>query len=477
MKKLTPRTEDFAQWYQEVIMQAELVDHCQTRGCFVIRPYAYSLWENIVAVLDKKIKQEGVGNAYFPLLIPQSFLSKEADHVEGFAPELAVVTHGGGKLLEEPLVVRPTSETMVYSMFAQWITSWRDLPLKVNQWANVVRWEMRTRPFVRTLEFLWQEGHTAHATQEEAVTMSETMLAHYKNVYEEYCAIPVVAGMKSESEKFAGAERTYTIEGLMQDGKALQMCTSHVLAHSFPASFDISFQDKDGENRVPFCTSWGFTTRSIGAIIMVHGDDVGLIMPPRIAPIQVVIVPIAKNDEERAAVMEVANSVKKILLDSDVRVLLDDSDHQTPGAKFYHWESRGVPLRIEIGPRDVADRQVVLVDRLEQDKKLRKQIVGIDQLDAAVVSAFESLHTRLFKRAQAMMDQHTHRGDKLSQFGPALEANNGIYQTGWCGDAACEEKLGEFKGSIRCLLKERNNSHCFNCDQVSKQDVVVAKSY
>lgn len=493
MKKLPSLQEDFSSWYQEVIIAAELVDQAETKGCFVIRPYAYALWENVVARLDERIKAEGVENAYFPLLIPESFLKKEADHVEGFAPELAVVTHGGGKQLEEPLVVRPTSETMFYSMFARWIHSWRDLPVKINQWANVVRWEMRTRPFLRTLEFLWQEGHTAHATHEEAVEMATTMLNHYKELYEKYLAIPVFNGIKSDSERFAGAERTYTIEGIMPDGKALQMCTSHVLAHSFPEAFDIRFQDRDGTMQTPFCTSWGFTTRAIGALIMVHGDEQGLILPPKIAATKIVIVTIYKNEEEKKLVSDAASSLRERLLsalkqkqeDSFIcreselikAVVIDDNDQLSPGARFYHWELRGVPVRIEIGPRDLANNNVTLVNRLEQDKNKKKEVVSLDTAEIQCLRLLSRIQRDLYARALDRTQGHLHYQEKLTDFGQQLDLHNGVYQVGWCQSPACEEQLKQYKGSIRCLLETKEHSSCFGCSQASKQDVLVAKSY
>ena len=332
----------------------------------------------------KKLKQTGTQNAYFPLLIPESFIKREAKHVEGFSPELAVVTYAGGEKLEEPLVVRPTSETIIYSMFSRWIKSWRDLPLKINQWANVVRWEMRTRPFIRSTEFLWQEGHTAHYSHEEAEQMAAQALDAYQDIYENYLAIPVLRGQKSDSEKFAGGEKTYTLEGMMQDGKALQLCTSHILAQSFPEAFGVKFQDKDGTIKTPYCTSWGFTTRSIGAMIMVHGDQNGLIIPPRIAPVQCVIIPIYKTDAEKDAVLQKAEQIKSTLEKSELeksslgangfRVVLDNDENKTPGSKFYEWELKGVPVRIEIGPKDLEKNQAVFVNRVEQDRVQEKRV-------------------------------------------------------------------------------------------------------
>lgn len=477
MSKLPDINTQFAEWYQEIIVQAELIDASPTRGCFVFRPYGYAIWENIQRELDKQIKAKGVSNVYFPLLIPESFLKKEAKHVEGFSPELAVVTHGGGKELEEKLVVRPTSETIIYYMFSRWIKSWRDLPLLVNQWANIVRWEMRTRPFVRSLEFLWQEGHTAHRTYDEASKMAYDALEMYKNIYEEYLAVPAIAGEKTESERFAGADKTFTVEGLMQDGKALQMCTSHILAHSFPASFEVQYQDNDGTTQVPYCTSWGFTTRSIGAIIMTHGDNNGLIMPPRVAPIQVVIVPIFKTEEERGPVLAAADKLHAELVARGLRVQIDKNDAATPGSKFFFWEMKGVPLRVEIGPKDVASGNVVAVNRIEPDKAKKKTIVAQAQAVPAIENLLQEIQKAMLERAWARVKSQWHHGEKLAEFGPKLEAESGLYQTGWCGDGACEAKVKDFKATVRCLLNQNQHKTCFHCDKPSKQDILVAKAY
>lgn len=478
MNKLPDINTQFAEWYQEIIIQSQLVDASPTRGCFVIRPYGYALWEKIQQELDKKIKKLGVHNAYFPLLIPDSFLKKEEKHIEGFSPELAVVTHGGGKELEEPLVVRPTSETIIYHMFARWISSWRDLPLCINQWANVVRWELRTRPFIRSLEFLWQEGHTAHATHAQAVQMATNALEMYRQVYEDYLAVPAIVGIKSDSERFAGAERTYTIESLMQDGKALQMCTSHILAQSFPASFDVKYQDIDGVLKTPFCTSWGFSTRSLGAVIMTHGDQRGLVMPPYAAPIQVIFVPIFKNAEERSAILERIAQVTSVLDNNGVRYEVDADESKTPGAKFFHWELRGVPVRIEIGPRDLAQQQAVVVNRAEPDKNKSKSIISLDSITQNLPEFFERIHQMLLQNARNRIKKQWHHADKISTFGQQLESHNGIYQTGWCLNSSCEAKIKDYKGTIRCLLlNERNHAQCFSCSEQSKSDVLIAKAY
>jgi prolyl-tRNA synthetase len=474
--KLADIKKDFAQWYQDVLAESEFIDQSPTKGCFVLRPYCYALWENMTKVLDQKIAQTGTQNAYFPLLIPESFLKKEAKHVEGFSPELAVVTYAGGEKLEEPLVVRPTSETIIYYMFARWIKSWRDLPLKVNQWANVVRWEMRTRPFLRTTEFLWQEGHTAHATHEQAIEMAEEILQLYKNFIEDYLAIPAVDGMKSDSEKFAGGERTYCIEGLMQDGKALQMCTSHVLLQSFAAAFDIKFQDEGGVLKVPYCSSWGATTRLIGALIMTHGDQRGLVMPPKIAPIKAVIIPIYKTEEEKQKVLDQAFKLKERLCKKDFIVNIDDRDQMSPGAKFYHWEIRGVPVRIEIGPKDIEKDQVVFVNRVEEGKG-GKSFVSMQNVEVAFAELLEKIQKQLFENAKKRLQENWHQADDLSSFGAALENESGFYQVGWCGDPSCEAKLKDHKATIRCLLKQKDHKTCFSCGKSSKTDVLVAKSY
>ena len=477
MSKLADIKKDFSGWYQDVIYESEMVDSSPTKGCFVLRPYCYALWENIKGILDKKIAQTGTKNAYFPLLIPESFLKKEAKHVEGFSPELAVVTYAGGKKLEEPLVIRPTSETIIYYMFSKWIKSWRDLPLKVNQWANVVRWEMRTRPFLRSIEFLWQEGHTAHATENEAKEMAIQMLKIYKNFIEEFLAIPVIVGEKTENERFAGAQNTFALEGFMQDGKALQMGTTHVLNQSFSKSFEIKFQDEDGKEKTPFCSSWGVTTRLIGAIVMVHGDQNGLIMPPKVAPIKAVIIPIYKNDKEKEMVLSKANELKNKLCKENRIVIIDDDQQLSPGAKFFHWELRGVPVRIEIGPKDIEKNQVVFVNRAESDKSKKKLFIDIQGIDNALEDLLVKIQKQLFEKAKQRMNENWHQAEKLIDFGKILEKENGFYQAGWCGNDECENKLKEFKGTIRCILEKKDHDSCFFCGKSSKTDVLIAKSY
>ncbi len=471
-KKLPDIKSDFAQWYQEVIYSAELVDQSPVRGTMIIRPYGCALWERMQAVLDARIKATGHHNAIFPLFIPESFLKREAQHVEGFAPELAVVTHAGGKELDEPLVVRPTSETIIHYMFARWITSWRDLPLKINQWANVVRWEMRPRAFLRTTEFFWQEGHTAHATHEEALAEALTMLNEYVLFAEQYLAIPVITGRKTDSEKFPGAQITYTFETLMQDGKALQMGTSHLLSQSFAHAFEMKFQDAAGVVQYPHLTSWGVTTRLIGALVMVHGDQKGLIMPPRIAPHQVVIIPIMKKGIDEARMKEAIADVNDTLTAAGIRVVVDAST-DSPGSKFYAWELRGTPVRIEIGARELEQGTMVLVDRLG----LVKETIDRDVLVPFVTQLLDKIHATLFARAKERLLSFWYHGVKLSEFGPQLEEHGGMYQVGWCGNAACEAELKKYKASSRCILESVSSVDCFVCNKPSTCDILVAKSY
>lgn len=477
MEKLPDINQNFAEWYQEVIYQAGMVDQSPVKGSYVLMPYGYAIWENLQAVLDKKIKETGTQNAYFPLFIPESFLKKEADHVEGFAPELAVVTHAGGQKLDEPLVVRPTSETMIYYMFSRWIKSWRDLPFKINQWANVVRWEMRPRAFLRTTEFLWQEGHTAHATQDEAVAMAIQALEMYKSVLEEYLSIPVISGIKSENEKFAGAHCTYTNEGLMPDGKALQMCTSHVLNQSFSSSFDIKFQDIDGQVKNPFCSSWGFTTRVIGALVMMHGDQNGLVIPPKIAPIQVVIIPIFKAEAEKDLVLQKVEEVRQLLVAGGIRVNVDSDETKTPGAKFYDWELKGVPVRLEIGPKDIQKNQAVLVNRIEQDKAKKKLFVSLDEIVTSTEELMRNIQQQLLENARHNLKSKYFKADKLKDFGLQLDSGNGMFEVGWCGSDECEAELKTYKATIRCRLNEKKHESCFCCSKSSIFDIVVAKAY
>ena len=448
-KAITTRAADFSAWYNELIMRAELADYSPVRGCMVIRPNGYAIWEHIQANLDRMFKEVGVQNAYFPLFIPQSFLAKEAEHVEGFAPEVAVVTHAGGKELEEPLIVRPTSETIIGSMFSKWIQSYRDLPVLMNQWCNVVRWELRTRLFLRTTEFLWQEGHTAHATEQEAEAETLQMLAIYRKFQEEYLAIPVITGRKSESEKFAGALRTYGLEGLMQDNKALQLGTSHNLGQNFAKAFDVSFQTAEGGIDHVWSTSWGSTTRMIGGMIMTHGDDNGMVCPPRLAQWQAVIVPIYKTDSERGQVLEAAQQLAKDLRTAGIRVHVDGREGIKPGAKYYEWESRGVPFRLEIGPRDLANGTTMLARRTGGGKTP----FPLAGLGAVLTQEIDTMQRFLLDAARTRREAGTLRHPKSKQeFIDFIEGGGGFVHAGWCGDPAVEAEIKEVtKATIRVL--------------------------
>ncbi len=474
MNKLPDIITHFADWYQEVVSLAELADHSPVRGSIVIRPYGFSIWELIKDKINERIKKTGHQNAAFPLLIPESFFKREAEHVEGFAPEMAVVTHAGGKLLEEPLVVRPTSETIIHYMFAKWIHSWRDLPLKINQWGNVVRWEMRPRPFMRTTEFLWQEGHTAHATQEEAHEEVLMMLREFVDLAQNWLAIPVIFGLKPEMEKFPGAQKTYTFEGMMQDGKSVQMGTSHLLSQSFAVSFDMTYQNENGEKCYPHLTSWcGATTRLIGTIIMVHGDQKGLVLPPKVAPIQVIIIPITKTGFDNDLIARTASQIQQRLELSGVRALVDEDMHKTPGAKFYHWELKGVPLRIELGPRDIATGTMIVADRLG----IKKETIELQRLEQYINTQLECIQKELFDRASRYRERQSFKVEKLEVFGPELMLKAGFYQSGWCGGIECEQKLRIYQATIRCLPGTCQATHCFACDKKSTEDVVIAKAY
>lgn len=470
---ITPREEDFAQWYTDVILKADLVDYAPVRGCMVIKPYGYGIWENIQKELDSRFKATGHENAYFPVLIPESLLKKEAEHVEGFAPEVAWVTHGGSEKLTERLVVRPTSETIICAMYSKWVQSYRDLPLLYNQWCNVVRWEKTTRPFLRTAEFLWQEGHTAHATEEEAQEETMRMLEVYREFAENVLAIPMITGQKTEKEKFAGALRTYTMEALMQDGKALQAGTSHNLGQHFAKVFDIQYLDKDGQLKYVYQTSWGVSTRLIGGIIMVHGDERGLVLPPKVAPIQVVIVPIAFH---KGGVLEKANEIYQELKNGGIRVELDDRDTQSPGWKFNEWELKGVPIRLEIGPKDIEKNQVVLVRR----DNLEKSFVSMDNLAETVKDTLDQVHNGLYQKALAMREKHTHVAHNMEQFVDALENKKGFVKAMWCGDRGCEDKVKEeTSATIRCIPfeQEKLNDKCICCGGEAKHMVYFAKAY
>ncbi len=475
-QKITPRSQDYSRWYTDIVLTAELADYTPVRGCMVIRPYGYALWENVQQALDRRFKATGHQNAYFPLFIPESFIQKEAEHVEGFSPELAVVTYGGGKELEERLIVRPTSETIINAMFAQWVRSYRDLPLLLNQWCNVVRWEMRTRLFLRTTEFLWQEGHTAHATAEEAQEETLRMLGVYADFAENDAAIPVISGRKSESEKFAGAVSSYTIEAMMGNAWALQSGTSHFLGQNFAKAFGTQFLNENNELEYVWQTSWGLSTRSIGAIVMVHGDDQGLRLPPKLAPIQVVVVPIWKSDEERAAVMEVADSILRGL-QPQYRCHLDARDEVSPGFKFNDWEMRGVPLRLEIGPKDVQNGQVVLVRR-DLPRKQAKSISSMEGLPARVGELLEEIQGSLLSQALCFRESRTFMP---STYGELVEAvSQGFALAYWCGSTECENRVKEeTKATIRCipLQQEATPGRCVCCGEEAREKAVFARAY
>jgi prolyl-tRNA synthetase len=473
--EITPRSEDFSRWYTDVVRRAELADYSPVKGCMVIRPYGYAIWELMQASLDARFKATGHVNAYFPLFIPESLLRKEAAHVEGFAPQVAWVTHGGDEELEERLVVRPTSEAIIGTMYAKWIQSWRDLPLLINQWANVVRWEKVTRLFLRTTEFLWQEGHTAHETEEEAEAEARRMLGVYKEFLETELAIPVLDGRKTESEKFAGAAHTYSVEALMGDGRALQAGTSHHLGQNFAKVFDITFQARDKSVQYVWQTSWGMTTRLIGAAIMVHGDDSGLILPPRIAPYQVVIVPIPRGDW-RATVLPRAQDVAAALKRAGVRVMLDDREEYKPGWKFSEWEMRGVPLRLEIGPRDI-EQQQVLVARRDTREKVTLPMEGLSE---RVSGLLDAVQTALLERAVEFRDSHTIRTASSDEFRRAFEGRPGFVIAPWCGSADCEARIkAETQATIRNLAFDLPpaTGACVRCGRPGLTDAYFAKSY
>ncbi|HEX6090810.1 MAG TPA: proline--tRNA ligase [Gemmatimonadales bacterium] len=478
-KALTTRTADFSAWYNEVIARAELADYSPVRGCMVIRPNGYAIWEQMQQALDRMFKDTGHQNAYFPLFIPQSFLSREAEHVEGFAPETAVVTIAGGKELEEPLVVRPTSETIIYSMYAKWIQSYRDLPLLINQWANVVRWELRTRLFLRTTEFLWQEGHTAHASEAEAEAETRQMLGVYRRFAEEWMAMPVITGRKTDSEKFAGALRTYAIEALMQDNKSLQAGTSHNLGQNFARAFEVTYQTSEGSIDFVWNTSWGVSTRLIGGLIMTHSDDSGLVCPPKLAQWQVVIVPIFRTDEERGSVLDAAERLLRELRAAGVRTHLDAREGMKPGAKYYEWEARGVPLRLEIGPRDVAAESAMLARRVGA----RKESVPMAGLASRIQSEMEAMQIALLEAARERRERASLRGATRAEFIARMEGEGGFVYAGFCGAPTCEAEIKEqTKATIRVLPDEEFRSPkqpttCMWCGAPSTAEAVWARAY
>lgn len=473
---LTKQSEDYPRWYNEVVQRGDLADYAPVKGCMVIKPYGYSLWENMQGVLDRMFKDTGHVNAYFPLLIPQEFISREAEHVEGFSPELAVVTHAGGKKLEEPYVIRPTSETIIWDTYKKWISSYRDLPILVNQWANVMRWEMRTRLFLRTTEFLWQEGHTAHATAEEAQEETLRMLEVYRTFAEDYMALPVLTGLKTEREKFAGAVSTYCIEGLMGDKKALQAGTSHNLGQNFAKAFDVTYNTAQGDRDFVWATSWGVSTRLVGALVMAHGDDRGLILPPRLAPIQAVIVPIYKGDEEQTLTCEAAAKVEAQLKEQGLRTHVDDRDQMRPGFKFAEWELKGVPLRIEVGPRDVANDEVRLANRVTGDKEQKK----VTDLVAEAPGLLEKIQGDLFQKALDFRAANTHRVDDYEEFKSRLVEEGGFYLCHWDGTSETEARIqDETKATIRCIPLDDDveEGRCMVTGEPSRRRVVFARAY
>ena len=475
VKEITSKEKNFSQWYIDVVRKAELADYTSIKGCMVIRPYGYGLWENMQQGLDKRIKKTGHKNAYFPLFIPEHLLKKEAEHVEGFAPEVAWVTHGGSQKLEERMAVRPTSEAIICSLYSKWVKSYRDLPILINQWANIVRWEKTTRLFLRTTEFLWQEGHTVHKTEEDA--QEETLKILFK-VYRDYIendlAIPVVVGKKTSKERFAGALNTYTLEALMTDGKVLQAGTSHNLGQNFAKAFNIKYLDEDQTEKYAWQTSWGTTTRLIGAIVMVHGDERGLKLPPKVAPIQLIIVPIM-FDKTKKEVLDKAETLNSIL-SKDFRVEIDARDEYKPGWKFNEWEMRGVPLRLEIGPRDMAKEQVVLVRRDTGEK----QIVKEEKLTETVKNLLIEIQENLFNQAKKFLQENIREASDYSEFKKIIEDKKGIIKAYWCGNRECEDKIKEeTKASIRCIPFEENKASgkCIYCGKKTSTLVYFARAY
>lgn len=469
---ITSMNEDFAQWYTDVVKKAELIDYSSVRGCMILRPNGYAIWENIQKELDARFKATGVENVYMPLFIPESLLQKEKDHVEGFAPEVAWVTHGGLEKLPERLCVRPTSETIFCDMYSKWLSSWRDLPFLYNQWCSVLRWEKETRPFLRSREFLWQEGHTIHETAEEAKEFTLKMLDVYTDVLENLLALPVLRGQKTETEKFAGAEATYTVETLMHDGRALQGGTSHYFGQNFAKPFEVKFQNREGKEEYAYQTSWGISTRLIGAIIMAHGDNRGLKLPPKVAPIQVVVVPVAQQKEgvvEKAT--ELTNNLSK-----EFRTELDARDNYTPGYKFNYWEMKGVPVRLEIGPRDIENNQCVLVRR----DTLEKETVSLANVNKRIAELLEEIQTNMFKMAEENTKKKTTVAKTLEEFEKNINENQGYVKTMWCGSSECEEKIHELTGAkSRCIPfnQEHISDTCVCCGKPASKMVVWGRQY
>jgi prolyl-tRNA synthetase len=471
---ITPKSEDFSRWYTEIIRRAELADYAPMKGMMVIRPYGYAIWENIQRLLDNRIKETGHTNAYFPLFIPETFLQKETEHLEGFSPEVAWVTHGGEEELEERLAVRPTSEAIIGNMYSKWIKSWRDLPVLINQWANIVRWEKVTRPFLRTTEFLWQEGHTAHETSEEAERETLMILDLYKEFVETELAIPVVSGRKTERERFAGALETYAIEALMSDGKALQMGTSHNLGQHFSKVFSIRFEDREQKLQYVWQTSWGVSTRLVGSVIMSHGDDSGLKFPPRIAPVQIVIIPISIGNWKQE-VLPKAQELEQELKKEGWRVKLDAREEFTPGWKFSEYELRGIPIRIEIGPRDIKNNQAVVVRR----DTMAKESVSLDSLKAKIPQILSDIQDSMLAKARKFQAENTHEVDNYQDFKSVLESKRGFLKTFWCGNQDCEDKIKEeTMATIRVVpLEQKEKGKCVLCQADAGQWVLFARAY
>jgi prolyl-tRNA synthetase len=476
MAKIASQEKDFPQWYQDVVDLADLAQHSKVKGCMIIRPYGYAIWENIQRELDRRIKEAGVQNMYFPLFIPQSLLTKEKDHLEGFAPECAVVTHGGGKELGEPLIVRPTSETIMYDSFADWIHSYRDLPLLTNQWANVVRWEMRTRPFLRTTEFLWQEGHTVHATKEEAEAEVSRALKMYQDFDQDFLALPVVTGKKSLKETFAGADYTRTTEALAKDGKVIQAGTSHLLGQTFAKTFNIRFQDEKGEMQYAWQTSWGLSTRIIGTLIVCHGDEKGLVLPPRVAPQQVVLIPIYKTESEREEMLSALLPLAESLKAQKVRVHLDARDTVTPGFKFNEWEVKGVPVRIEIGPRDFAKGEVVVARR----DTGAKEPMALAEVSNHIPVLLEEIQTNMLERAKIHLQDHISEASSMDELVKILDEKGGFVKAPWAGSEEDEKKMQEkTKATIRVMIEEPapKGSKCVLTGKDTEQWVLFARAY
>jgi prolyl-tRNA synthetase len=480
-EKLPTRAEDFSEWYNQLVLKAQLADYAPVRGCMVVRPYGWALWENITQALDRRFKATGHQNVAFPMLIPRSFIDKEKHHVEGFSPELAVVTIGGGEELAEPLVIRPTSETIIGHMWSKWIQSYRDLPVLMNQWNSVVRWELRTKLFLRTLEFYWQEGHTAHATREEAEAETRQMLDIYTDFAVNDAAIPVIPGKKSDAEKFAGADHTFSIEAMMGDAKALQAGTSHFLGQNFAQAFDVKYLDQHGQQQFCWTTSWGLSTRMIGAIIMVHGDDQGLVLPPKLAPYQVVIVPIYKTDEEKSSVLGVARKITEELIKANIRVTLDERDGPSPGWKFNDWEMRGVPLRVELGPKDVAKQSAVLARR-DRPGREGKVSASLADLPRTVESLLVEIQQAIHDKALAFRKSHTQDAANYEELKRAVET--GFAFSHWCGSADCEAKIKEeTRATMRCIPLDQDNEKsahagkCVHCGKPAAERAIFARAY